>query len=73
LIVKTVELQEVIDGSASDMMGQYINNYLLLVYFDRFLVEQGMELPPALAAVKLSQETEFNRLGLNVEIYLEED
>lgn len=71
LLMKNAKIQKVLDESASEMMGQYINNYLLLVYFERFLEERGMELPPAMMAVKTSQEEEFVRLGLNVQTYID--
>lgn len=64
------EMQKLIDSSATEMFGQYVNNYLLIRYFEEFLLEHNLKLPLAVKEVKASQEAEFIRLGFDMDSYL---
>lgn len=64
------EMQKLIDSSATEMFGQYVNNYLLIRYFEDFLLEHNLKLPLAVKEVKASQEAEFIRIGFDMDSYL---
>lgn len=73
LLAENREMQIAIDSSANVVLDQYVNNYLLIVYFEHFLLENSLQLPPDLRAAKQKQEAEFATLGLNIEKYFDQE
>lgn len=73
LIEENREMQKTIDSSATAVLDQYINNYLLIVYFEQLLLQNSLHLPPDLKKAKQKQEVKFTHLGLSIEAYLDQE